>query len=57
MKEYLIKNYDKRKNDKNAECTILILSEREIFKYIQNAKEKDMWIAIFEIGDCLLDWS
>ena len=52
MKMYLVKRYWVN------EATILDeVSERDIFKYITQAKENNWKIVISEIGECVIDWS
>lgn len=53
MKEYLIKTY--KKEIKEPEITVV--PEKELFKKIDEAKIDELWIAVFEIGECLIDWS
>jgi hypothetical protein len=54
-KEYLVKYYEKNKQRFQK---LEILSEKEMFKLVQEAKRKqDLLVSIYEIGKCVIDWS
>lgn len=57
MKDYLIKDYTDVSIDNEKEPTIQVVSEEELWDFLQSLKNKRRKIAIFEVGDCLLDWS
>lgn len=59
MAQYLIKDFTNSPDD--AQCPqsndFVCQSNKELVGYIDRAKDDDLKIAIFEIGDCILDWS
>ena len=57
MKDYLIKDFTDMSTDKEEEPTIRVVNEKDLWKFLQLLKESPREIAIFEVGDCLLDWS
>ncbi len=55
MKDYLIKDFTDVSKDE--EPTIRLVDEKDLWNFLQSLKENPREIAIFEVGDCLLDWS
>lgn len=53
-KDYMVKDYSKTTNDKPE---IRFCRGSQIFSEINRAKLNDFKIAVYEIGDCVLDWS
>jgi hypothetical protein len=51
--EYLIKDYSLSESNPN----IIICTGNEVFEIMNDAKRNEKQIAIFEIGDCIIDWS
>ena len=43
--------------DKGAEPVIMVLKGDEIFNFIAEAKTQNRKIAVYAIGNCILDWS
>ena len=56
MKEFIIYDHTNCENVDDRE--IRVVSLRELLDELTKAKEDDtIKIAVYEIGDCLLDWS
>jgi len=52
---YLVKDYTNSYNEGNPK--IIIVSEDNVWDVLNDAKENELLITVFRIGDCLLDWS
>ena len=57
MKDYLIKDFTGVTKGGGKEPTIRVVDEKEMWSILQSLKNKPREIAIFEVSDCLLDWS
>lgn len=53
---YLIKDYTDTPED-GKPILNFVFGEKELFKIIDKAKTEDRKITVFEIGECLIDWS
>jgi ribosomal protein S25 len=53
--QYLIKKWDKSKKESDPE--LKVVNDKEVFEIISKASENEEWISIYEIGDCVIDWS
>lgn len=54
--EYLVKDYT-NKDPKTDKPSIYIVYGNDIFKVLDDAREKGTLVAVYEIGKCVLDWS
>lgn len=52
---YLIRDFTGK--EANEEPDDSIVYEEEVFKVIEKAKEENRKIAVYVIGNCVLDWS
>lgn len=63
MKEYLVKDFCDGPNKLRNESGIIvpeiyILSEKELFALLNDKRwEGNFEIAVYELGECILDWS
>lgn len=57
MEEFLIKDYENVETDNGEEPKIKIVSEKELWEIFRKAKERFPEIAVYKIGECVLDWS
>ena len=57
MKDYLIKDYTGVTKGGREEPTIRVVDEKNLWNIVQSLKGSPREIAIYEVGDCLLDWS
>ena len=57
MKDYLIEDFTDVSIAGEGEPTIRVVDEKELWNFLQSLKSKPREISVFEIGDCLLDWS
>lgn len=56
-KWYLVQDYTKVVDVKTESPKCFTVYGDKIFDVITNAKEKDLKISIYEVGECLIDWS
>jgi ribosomal protein S25 len=54
-KRYLVKKWNKEKP--NSDPEMKIVNDKEVFEVVSKASEDEEYISIYEIGDCVLDWS
>lgn len=52
-KEYVVKTYKGKDTEENTK----IFFDNEVWEYIDTAYQEGLKIAVFELGECLLDWS
>ena len=60
MKKYLIKDYteiDEVADGQEIVPKIKIIWEDKIFQCLDKAHHNNLKIVVFEIGDCIIDWS
>ena len=57
MKEYLIRDYTSVEPDAGEKFKMQVVDEEKLFEIIQGLKDKPRKIAIYRLGDCILDWS
>lgn len=55
--DYVIFDYTDAKEENFSDRTILVMSYAKMFEFVQEAKEENRKISVYELGDCLLDWS
>jgi len=54
MKQYLIKDWTE---SETTPPKYSIVGESSLFSVIDDAKRNNKLIAVYEIGDCVIDWS
>lgn len=58
MEEYLIKDYDAKAVKGTEERPHLrVVVGKEVWEVVEEAKRESKKIAIYLLGDCVLDWS
>lgn len=55
MKYYLVCDHTCKEDFE--EPTVEQVTDKELFKLLDKARDGNLKIAVYEIGDCLLDWS
>lgn len=55
-KKYLVEDITDCK-DKCDPSSFTVLSDQEIFGYIDTARQDKLQIAIYEVGELLIDWT
>ena len=53
--QYLIADYTRLMA--NGKPSLILVYDDEIWKFIDKAKDTGDKIAVFEVSDCVLDWS
>lgn len=57
MEEYLVKDFSGISVEKRQEPKISLVTKEELWEIIQKIKECPREIAVYELGNCVLDWS
>lgn len=52
--QYLVKYFP---DPKTHEEELYLVYEKGLFEWLERAKEEKILIVVYQVGDCLLDWS